>query len=132
MKNAAIVVVGLFALLGGCGGNAMTKWIEGGLYSTRNEEGTYSVLKILKVDGEGVHIRLYSNQFLERPTDVDEDTLYMAGVDREPDAVLGIGHLPLSKQSFTGWDAQFIKAVPVEEGELEGYEMWLEAEGGYF
>lgn len=50
--------------------------IEGGLYSTQNEEGTFSIMKVLKVDDGGVHVRLYSNTFAARPTAVAESTLY--------------------------------------------------------
>jgi len=108
------------------------QWKEGGLYSTPNESGSYSVLKILKIDDDGVHVRLYSNQFSERPTDVDPDTLYMAGMDRREDESLGMGHAPVSRASFATWGAEYIKTVSVTEEELEGYEMWLEAGGGYF
>ena len=43
-----------------------------------------------------------------------------------------MGYLPLSRQSFTGWKPEFIKVVPAEPAELEGYEMWKEANGGDF
>lgn len=106
--------------------------VEGGLYSTRDEKGAYAVIKILKLDDVGVHIRLYSNQFTEHPTTLDESTLYMAGVDHGPNESLGMGHLPVSRESFAQWGARFIKTVDVTEDELDGYAMWKEASGGYF
>ena len=107
-------------------------WKEGGLYSVEGEKGGYSVVKILKLDASGVHIRAYSNRFPQRPTDVDVSKLYMAGIDRKPDEELGMGHLPLGRESFSGWNPKFIKVVPVDASELEGYKMWEEAQGGYF
>jgi hypothetical protein len=108
------------------------KYVEGGLYSVAHENGKYIVVKILKLDAEGVHVRSYSNLFGHRPRDVDESKLYMAGIDHKPSEALGMGHLPLAKESFRQWDAQLIKVVPVRDSELEGYRMWLDAKGGYF
>lgn len=123
--------MGLFSYLLGCT-QSSSRLIEGGLYYTQNENGSYSVLKILRLDDGGVHVRLYSNQFSTPPTKVDESTLYMGGVDRKPDESLGMGHLPISRQSFQGWRAVFFQQSAVKEDELEGYRMWLEAKGGYF
>ena len=106
--------------------------VEGGLYYTQNENSSYSVMKILKLDDAGVHVRLYSNQFPAPPEKVDESTLYMAGVDRKPNETLGMGHAPLSRRTFEGWRAAFFQQSTVKEEELEGYKMWLEANGGYF
>jgi len=111
---------------------AQSNWEEGGLYSVEGEKGGFSIVKILKLDAGGVHIRAYSNRFPQRPTEVDASKLYMAGIDRKPDEELGMGHLPLSRESFSGWNPMLIKVVPVVPAELEGYEMWKEAKGGYF
>jgi hypothetical protein len=106
--------------------------VEGGLYYTPGEHDGYSVLKVLKVDPEGVHVRLYSNHYSQPPTKIDESKLYMAGQDRKPDEGLGMGHVPLSKKTFLAWNARFIQQSTVTEAELEGYKIWLEAKGGYF
>jgi hypothetical protein len=106
--------------------------VLGGLYHVRNANGTFSVLKILKTDKLGVHIRQYSNQYPAPPASVDESTLYMVGMDRKPSETLGAGHLPLSKQSFAVWRAIFFQQSAISEDELEGYKLWLEAKGGFF
>jgi hypothetical protein len=116
----------------GCAQTPEAEWVEGGLYSTRNEDGSYAIVKILKVDEEGVHVRAYSNKFDSEPVTLDETTLYLAGMDHGPDEQLGMGHLPLLKASFAAWDPHYLKTVPVEDSELEGYRMWEEADGGYF
>ncbi len=121
--------MGLLSFLTGC---SRPKLIEGGLYSTPAEKGGYSVLKILKLDDRGVHVRLYSNQFAEPPKKIDESTLYMAGMNRKAGETLGMGHAPVSKQSFEVWKATFIQQSTVKEEELEGYKIWLEGKGGYF
>jgi len=105
---------------------------EGGLYHFPNEDGSYGVLKILKLDEGGVHIRQYSNKFSSAPSAVEESTLYMAGMDRKPEENLGMGHLPISKNGFAGWRATFVQQSSVNDEELEGYKMWHDAKGGYF
>lgn len=104
---------------------------EGGLYALPRD-GAYGILKILKRDAHGVHVRCYSNVFAAPPAAVDEAALYMAGIDRRADEPLGMGHLPVSHASFERWDAVFVQVSAVEAGELEGYEAWRDAEGGYF
>ena len=108
------------------------QWIEGGLYVTPQENGNFVPLKILKVDSYGVHVRIYSNVYPTPPALIDETTLYMAGVDKREEEPLGMGHLPISSESFSGWDAKFVQKSSVAAEELDGYQMWLEAEGGYF
>ncbi|WP_369977988.1 hypothetical protein [Xanthomonas bundabergensis] len=108
------------------------QWQEGGLYVTEQENGRFVPLKILKVDAHGVHVRVYSNVYPQPPASIDESTLYMAGVDRPDDVPMGMGHLPISTASFSGWEARFVQPSSVTAEELEGYDMWREAEGGYF
>jgi hypothetical protein len=122
----------LFSIVAFACGARQPTYVVGGLYSVPAERGRFSIVKILRVDPEGVHLRMYSNTFDRRPTDIDEKTLYMVGVDHKFDEVLGMGHAPISKKSFSTWGAGFIKAVPVREDELEGYKIWLDAKGGYF
>jgi len=124
-----LLVSAAFLMLTAC---AQSNWKEGGLYSVEGEKGGFSIVKILKLDSAGVHIRAYSNRFPQRPTDIDVSTLYMAGIDRKPEEELGMGHLPLSRDSFSGWKPELIWVVPVEPAELEGYEIWKDAKGGYF
>jgi hypothetical protein len=110
----------------------VSDWKEGGLYSTPQEDGSFSVLKILKTDDGGVHVRIYSNRFDEHPGDVDAGTLYMAGLNKKPDEAMGMGHLPVSYATFEAWRPEYIKTVAVGDDELEGYDMWFDAKGGYF
>jgi hypothetical protein len=105
---------------------------EGGIYVTQQEDGPYQALKILKIDGHGVHLRLYSNLFADLPTHIDESKLYLAGIGRKENEPMGMGHVPVSTDSFAAWNAQFVQQSTVSASELEGYELWREADGGYF
>jgi hypothetical protein len=128
MKTRLVILMGLLASLFGC---SRPHWVEGGLYYTR-DKGSYHVFKLLKIDDGGFHVRLYSNQYLEPPGKIDESTLYMAGIDHKPSERLGMGHCPVSRQSFLTWGARFIQQSSVSVQELEGYKVWLDAKGGYF
>jgi hypothetical protein len=126
---ALVLTIGLLSIIIS---RSRTKLSEGSLYYFPNENGSYSVLKILKLDDQGVHVRIFSNQFSSPPSKVDESALFMAGVDHKPNETLGMGHTPLSKKSFEGWKTTFFQQSTVKEEELEGYRMWAEAKGGYF
>ena len=107
---------------------------QGYFYATPREKGGYNVLKVLKTDNEGVHIRLYSNVYPNLPTSLDVTTLYLAGLEEQSEQVdLGIGHLPISFNNFITWHAVPLNQFEaVSEEQLEGYRTWQEAEGGYF
>jgi len=111
---------------------AESQWVEGGLYATPQKNGTYHILKILKLEDQDVHIRVYSNVFETLPKHVEESSLYMVGIDRKEDEALGMGHAPISRQSFFTWGAIFVQQSSVSPDELEGHQIWLEEGGGYF
>jgi hypothetical protein len=108
------------------------EWSEGGLYSIEAEEGRYAVAKVLKLDEHGVHIRMYSNRFDTRPTDVDPEALYMTSLKHSPGEHPGIGHLPMSRASFRRMNALLTKLAHLDATELTGYNLWRDAGGGYF
>jgi hypothetical protein len=116
-------------LLFGC---SRSDVVEGALYATPADEGGYHILKVLKVDEVGVHIRGYSNYFSTLPGRVDEKSLYLAGTDYKPPETLGLGHLPLSRQTFASWKPVFVQQSSVSHEELDGYEEWKKGHGGYF
>ena len=102
----------------------------GALYSVDDSEGHFRVAKVLAVDTGGVHIRLYKNKFDGRPTHVDVSSLDLGSI-HDPEG-FGMGHMPLSYASFAAWEPIFLLANGIDEEELEGYNYWLEAHGGYF
>ena len=128
-KTILVIIMGLFSFFG-C--STKTEFREGGIYATRQDDGQYTILKVLKIDEHCVHVRMYSNVYKEIPKQVDESTLYMAGMERKPNEVLGMGHAPISKESFSTWGSVFVQQSIVAQSELEGYNMWLEASGSCF
>lgn len=105
--------------------------IEGGIYLSPNNTGLLQAIKILKLDEFGVHISIYSNQYLDFPKDIDEDTLTFGQFDAN-DETVSVGHLPISYQTFQSYTPLFVQTSTVKEQELDGYNIWLDANGGYF
>ncbi|HEX7578225.1 MAG TPA: hypothetical protein VF430_09335 [Verrucomicrobiae bacterium] len=136
MKNKLMIitiVITLCSMLVGCSGSGgSTALKEGGIYSFKNNNGAYSVLKILKVESGGLHIRVYSNQFDSPPTKVDESTLYMAGRNPKPNEILSEPDVALLKKSFDNYKATFVQQSTVKDDELEVYKTWKQAGGQYY
>ena len=97
----------------------------GGLYAMPNPDGTWGVAKVLAVDKAVLHVRSYANKFAEQPTEAQITELTMGSPDDPQGA--GIGHIPLSRDGFFADNPVLIKAVPVTEEELEGYNLYLKA-----
>jgi hypothetical protein len=135
MKTQRTVIAFVMALvlsaLAGC--SSKTGGLkEGGLYAFKNDNGSYSVMKLLKVEGGGAHVKIYSNQFDSPPTQVDESKLYLAGLNHKPNETLGVEDAPLSGESFQNYKATFVQQSTVTPQELEAYNTWKKAGGKYF
>jgi len=101
----------------------------GQLVSVIAEDGI-AVAKLLVIDRQGVHMRLYAQRFPARPTQEDLPPLDTAPLT--PETPFSIGHMPLTYRSFAAWLPEVICGSSVTQEELEGYRMWQEAPGGYF
>jgi len=135
MVFLTVVILGSIIWCGGCSREKTQKPIvEGNLYALpRDGKPGYVVLKILKVDEHGYHVRIYSNVYPQVPQSINPDSLFMIGKDEQNENQdLGIGHMPVSRQSFRQWELIYVQKGTVEDSELEGYNVWKEAEGGYF
>jgi hypothetical protein len=109
-----------------CGGQAEVLH-AGGVYSVVSEGGQFGVVKVLKVEANAVHVRLYSGKWKSRPTISTLGELRL-GTIHEADP--GVGHLPLSPRAFAAWAPKLIFISEVAEAELDGYREWNDAGGG--
>ncbi len=108
----------------------MEEWHPGGLYSIANGNGKFGVVKILVLEANAVHVRIYKQTFRSRPTSVDPKSLTLGGINDKDG--FSIGHMPLSKETFASWQPVFLSQQSVSENELEGYKMWKDAPGKTF
>ena len=111
----------------------------GAFMSVVFEEHGFGIVKLLRSEFQGVHIRVYSNVFGERPAHVDEASLESRPPDLArvmsgavPTKPFAVGHLPLSHPSFIRWQPVVVALALVDPDELLGYEEWKLAKGGFF
>ena len=105
-------------------------WHAGGPYSMREDHGQFSVARILVLEPEAVHVRIYKQRFSARPTSVDPASLTLGAYDDKEG--FSIGHVPLSRRTFALSDPVFMSQQSVSDKELEGYKMWKESSGKTF
>lgn len=74
--------------------------------------------KVVKVERDGVHV---VDASASKPIEVDGMTFEMGGM-----------HMPISRGSWEASRPKLVRTEPVEEHELEGYEEWRSAGGGWF
>jgi hypothetical protein len=100
---------------------------EGDLCSVRGGDKGFVVAKVLKLEEGIVHLRVYAKKYAERPREAADEERHLGTVF---DDDFGLGHLPLDAGAFEAWEPELIRRSSVEPEELEGYEMWREAEDG--
>lgn len=88
------------------------------------------VVKLLAVDEQSVHLRMYSNRFDTAPESIDPEALSLSNEGSEK--VRAVGHLPVSRDHFFAWSPRHLQEGTVAAEELEGFLVWKEAKGGYF
>ena len=107
---------------------APSELYEGAYYSIIDGED-FSIAKVLKIEPEIVHVRIYKQHFPQRPRSIDPAALTL-GTIHDKDG-FGMGHLPLRPATFLGSEPMFLTHSEVTAQELEGYNFWKEsADGG--
>ena len=101
----------------------------GDIYSIESGD-QFGVVKVLAVEDDIIHVRLFREKFADRPVAVSTGGLTLGRFD-DPEGC-GIGHLPLSRTVFRTWIPTPAGHEPVEEAELEGYRFWKDDGGGTF
>jgi len=107
--------------------------LPGALCVIPGDDGSFSLAKVLVVEDQTVHVRIYANRWKNRPSiaEVERTKLSMGNIN-DKEAGFGIGHLPIQKSTFERWKPVVLKVAPVANDELEGYKMWKEGRGGVF
>jgi hypothetical protein len=108
-------------------GTSPSELFEGGYYSIA-DGAAFSIAKVLKIDPEIVHVRIYKQRFPQRPRSIDPSQLTLGTIfDKDG---FGMAHLPLRTRTLMDRKPVFLTHTPVLEKELEGYRTWKEIEGG--
>jgi hypothetical protein len=106
---------------------AHSELFEGGYYSIVDGE-TFSIAKVLKLEPDTVHVRIYKQHFPQRPRSIDPNSLSL-GTIHDKDG-FGMGHLPLRIASFQKRKPVFVIYSEVKAEELGGYEYYKDIGGG--
>jgi len=110
--------------------NAPSELFEGAYYSIIDGDD-FSIAKVLKLEPEIVHVRIYKQHFQQRPRSIDPAALTLGSI-HDKDG-FGMGHLPLRLVTFTDRGPMFLTHAEVKPEELEGYNLWKEtADGSVF
>ncbi len=104
----------------------------GDLLSVLAEDGQFGVMKVLVIDDNGAHVRLYGQRFSERPQLSDLHELSVVPISPEHRNPFSFGHMPFLYSSLDSWEPQVLGSGQVSEEELAGYHHWLKENGGYF
>lgn len=107
--------------------DARSELFEGGYYSIIDGE-RFGIAKVLRIDPEIVHVRIYKEHFPRRPRSIDPGQLTLGTILDEDG--FGISHLPLRLETFLHREPLFVTHSDVSASELGGYEAWKAAEGG--
>ncbi|HET9363350.1 MAG TPA: hypothetical protein VFP71_00025 [Candidatus Angelobacter sp.] len=107
---------------------AHSELFEGSYYSIVDGD-TFSIAKILKLEDDVVHVRIYKQHFPQRPRSIDISALTLGTINDEDG--FGMGHLPLRLATFQESEPSFVTYSQIKPEELEGYNLWKEtADGG--
>jgi hypothetical protein len=111
--------------------SAPSELFEGAYYSVTNSDN-FSIAKVLKLEPDKVHVRIYQQHFAERPSSIDPSVLTLGTTILDRDN-FGISHLPLRLETFMRHEPVFLTYVEVQPNELDGYNLWKEtADGSVF
>lgn len=107
--------------------NALSELFEGGYYSFVDGE-VFSIAKILKLEADKVHVRIYKQHFTQRPRSIAIGELTLGTIDDKDG--FGMSHLPLRLETFVARQPLFLTHAEVNPDELKGYEVWKDCAGG--
>ncbi len=107
--------------------NAPSELFEGAYYSIVHGD-EFSIARVLKLEPEIVHVRIYKQHFAKRPRSIDPEALTLGSIDDEDG--FGMGHLPLRLATFMEREPIFLTHAELLPNELQGYNLWKESSGG--
>jgi hypothetical protein len=91
----------------------------GSICTVEDGDGKFGIIKVLVIDAEIAHVKIYKNKYTTRPSKIDLKTLSMGSMyDKDG---FGIGHTPLARKGFEEWKPIVIANESISEEELEGY-----------
>ena len=94
----------------------------GSICTLEDGDGKFGIVKVLVIEDEIIHLKIYKNKYDKRPSKIDLRTLSIGSM-HDKDGV-GVGHSPFDKIGFYGWKPVEIAFETVTKDDLIGYEIW--------
>lgn len=86
----------------------------GDIYSISSGDSNFAVAKVLVVVPGVLTIRLYTNVYDERPTNLDPSTLRL----QDADGRLGAAAIPMKPHHFESWAPRLMMQRPLRDDEM--------------
>ncbi|WP_338813321.1 hypothetical protein V9L05_18360 [Bernardetia sp. Wsw4-3y2] len=122
MKKKSILFIITAILILSCE-NQANNIKAGSICTIENGEGKFGMVKVLVINDQEAHVKIYKNEYDQRPTKVDIKTLDLGSIN-DSEGGFGIGHVPLERKGFDDWKPIIVGFEEVTKDELVGYEMW--------
>ncbi len=103
--------------------NQADKIKAGSICTIEDGEGKFGVVKVLVINDQEAHVKIFKNKYDQRPVKVDIKTLSLGSIN-DNDGGFGIGHVPLERKGFDNWKPLSVDFEEVTKDDLIGYEMW--------
>ena len=95
----------------------------GSICTVEDGERKFGVVKVLVINDQEAHVKIYKNKYDQRPTQIDLKTLSLGSIN-DTIGGFGIGHVPLDRDGFDHWKPISVGFEEVTKDDLFGYEMW--------
>jgi len=105
-----------------CGSKTTGEIKAGSICTIEDGEGKFGIVKVLVINAEEAHVKIYKNKYDQRPAQVDLKTLSLGSIN-DSDG-FGIGHVPLERKGFDNWKPIEVAFEDVTPADLEGYNLW--------
>ena len=95
----------------------------GDICTVEEGNGQFGVVKVLMVDADRIHVKMYQNKFFSRPEMIDPATLFMGEIVYDESGIT-MAHLPYQKPEFNALKPEVEGNELVLPEELEAYRFW--------
>ena len=117
-----ILFISISMMTFNCGSKDEPKIRPGSICTIEDGEGKFGVVKVLVINEQEAHVKIYKNKYNKRPSKIDIRTLSLGSINDKDG--FGIGHVPMEKKVFDNWKPIPIAYEEVTKEDLEGYEIW--------
>ena len=95
----------------------------GDICTVQEGNGWFGVVKVLLIDADRIHVKMYQNKFDTRPEMIDPASLFMGAVQHDENGIT-LAHLPYQKSEFNAMKPEIEAYELVTPEELEVYRIW--------